>query len=691
MFEVARRHRKVLQLAFATCFYFAFACYLTWPLISHLSTTIYGGPGDAYGAISLNGALVDHHHNPFLPGTISQWAAPEGQPVAWARDLASLPNVSLQYVLTVAVGPVAGLGLYALLGYTATGAAMFLFVRRLTDNAYVALLCGWMFAFFPFAVINGIGHDDFLHGWVLVVAAWRLLELHWAPTRRNALLAAFAVALSMWWTPYFILFGGVAYFGALVASLLLAWRDRRLRAVLPAQALTAAIIVVFLALLASLSLGQSGGSLGLRTNTLANFNAYSARPLEYVIPDGQSPLFGSATAGYLASHLHGSNGSESTLYVGDITIILALIAGVALVRRNLEPRLRAATVILAAVTLVALLASAPPEGTVLGVTIPFPSHFIMKVTTTWRAYSRFVIVVMLGLTALAGIGLQQLLAGRSRRWRFTVMVAAAVLLPLDLWSRIHATTSPSVPAVYKVLAREPRGLTAEYPLVPFGYNLYLDLFYQHVHQMPIINGYLQGTLQEHRALSLATLSSPSVAPRLAALGVRYVIVNAAPNPYGLPPPGTPREGFRRIYSDGYASLYAVTARPAGPALAAVDASFSDNEPTPDGGVANWLEDSRGAIELAGNCDRCKGVLRFTLTSFARPRTVTVAAGRKVLTTRVVTTGTHFVLPITYGPTRRVTISTMPGPESQKTPITSDSRSVSVQLSGLSFSWPTGHS
>ena len=184
---------------------------------------------------------------------------------------------------------------------------------------------------------------------------------------------------------------------------------------------------------------------------------------------------------------------------------------------------------------------------------------------------------------------------------------------------ISRTDTYSIPNVYKVLARQPRGLTAEYPLVPYGYNFYQDVFYQNVHGMPMINGYLAGTLQERRAVSLANLSDPHTGPRLAALGVRYVIREAGASPYGLPSAGTPRKGFRLIYRDSFARLYAVTARPSGPALPTPDAGFAGDEVAPGGTVANWLEAPSGTIEFAGGCKTCTGTLGMTLWSFAPGR------------------------------------------------------------------------
>jgi hypothetical protein len=673
----------------ATTLYLAFACYLTWPVILHLGHLYYGGGGDALGGMANYRELVDHHHNPFLPGTISQLAAPEGQTIPWARNLAAMPSVLTQFLLTAGFGQIAAYNLYAFLGYVLSGVAMFLFVRRLTANAWVALLCGWVFAFYPFAVVNGGGHDDFIHGWVLVLAVWRMVELQSVPTRRNAIAAGLAVSFGMWWTPYFILIGGVAYFAAAIASLAVAIPARRFRLVLTAQAITAGIVLAFLGSLASLTRGHAADSLSLPANGLAEFNTYSARPLEYFLPDVHSLLFGSDTAGYLTTHLHGSNFSESTLYVGVTVIALAIAAMFTLARGKLTESARRPVVMLAVVAVAAFLASAPPEASIFGVTVPFPSHFIMKVTSAWRAYSRFVIVVMLALSALAGIGLDNLIRARPVRWRVAVLLMAFVVVPIDLGSRISQTNSYGVPTVFRVLARQPRGLTAEYPLTPAGDNLYGDVFYQNVYDMPLINGYLPGSLQERRAVLLSSLSNPSTAGGLATLGVRYVVREAAPPAYGLPLPGLPGAGFRRIFSDSWAALYVVTAHPAGAALPAPGAGFANTEFAPNGTAFNWLEQSRGTIELAGNCRSCRGVFRMTVASFARPRTVTLRAGARVLLVRRVSGATMLQLPLRFASPLEITVTTSPGPQSiAKTTHSSDTRSVSVQVSGLSFNRPS---
>jgi hypothetical protein len=686
--ELVGRHRALIELLLATLLYFGCACFFTWPMVTDPSHIWYGRIGDPVGSMAIYRELVDHHVNPFIPGTLHVFSAPEGLPINWTLSLGALPSVLTLYTLTALFGTVAANGLYVFLGFVGTGAVTFAFVRRLVGSAWIALVCGWAYAFYPFAVRNGGVHADYIQGWVLALGVWRMLELQWHPSRRNAVLAGLAVALSMWWTPYFILIGGVGYFGALVASLLTARRDRCLVATLRLQAITGGIVVVFLVFLGALAVRTPGNTLGVRVNNLAQFTTYSSRWLEFVVPDSSSPLFGANTRAYLTSHLHGSNFGEATLYVGVTVLMLALVACGAALRHRLSEAHRRAVLLLVVVTAMAAITSGPPHETILGVSVPFPSDVIMQITTTWRVYSRFVVLVMLALTVLAAIGMHALVRGRPPLIRVAVLLIATVAIPLDLWARIDLrTTTVGVPAVYTALAHQPRGLTAEYPLVPEADSLSADLFYQNVHGMPMINGYDAGSLEESRAASLYSLTGPTVGARLAALGVRYVLLESAPPAFGLPSPGTPRQGFRLLYRGPTGSVYRVTAAPVGPALPTIDTGFFPRETLADGTPFNWLGQSRGTIELAGGCRGCAGILKMTVASFVRPRFVTVSVGGRPLLKHWVLKPTQLQVRVNYCTPEDVTITTNPGPQSIHDTVRSpDTRYVSIQLSDLSYTF-----
>ena len=663
----ARTHRRQIELVLAVAIYLGFACYLTWPLVTNLTHSIYGAPGDPYGTISFYRELVAHHLNPFLPGTISQLSAPEGQPIPWPLDLASAPEVLAWYLLTVFFGAISAYGLYTLAGYTLTGVVTFLFARRLTSNTWAALIAGWAYAFYPFAVINGQGHLDFVHGWVLVLAIWRMVELLWYPTRRNGLLAGLAVVLAMWWSPYFILFAVVAYVTVAVATLVIAWFDGAIRATLLPQAITASIVTVFSGLLAILSSAGATEGIGVRTRSVRDLYVYAARPLQYLLPDAQSPLFGGVTRHYLETHTYGSGPVEDTLYVGAIVLLLALVATAAYGLRRLSPALGRAVLVLALVALAAAVTSMPPEVRIAGQKIPFPSHFISQVTETWRVYSRFVIVVMLGLSVLAAVGLD-VLTRKRRPWvKVGIMSLATIVIPLDLWAHQsgHVTTL-STPNIYRTLARQPMGAVAEYPLGTPGFNAYSDMFYQGAYNKPLLNGYLEGSFQELRAFSLADLANPSTAPRLATLGVRYVLVDltppGSPSAVGWSSPATPGAGFHLIAQEPYADLYVVTARPQSSVLPTAGTGFIAAEVNGRGSIVA-LNKPSGTIELTGSCTSCDGVLSMTLAPYGQAREVMIFDSNGHTLERIsVTRPTKIAVPLRFGRRTTLTLTATPGPQ-----------------------------
>jgi len=191
--------------------YLAVALWLTWPMPKDPRHFFYGGLGDPFGALALLREMAQNGRPPFLPGTLHDLAAPEGYDVPWVRGLASLPSSALLYGLALCLGPVAAYNVFAVLAFPLTGIATFLLARRLSGDAVAAAVAGFAFAFFPYATIKGFGHYELAHGWVLVLALWRLLVLTERPSMRNGVFAGLAAIFAMSWTPYFILLTGVMF------------------------------------------------------------------------------------------------------------------------------------------------------------------------------------------------------------------------------------------------------------------------------------------------------------------------------------------------------------------------------------------------------------------------------------------------------------------------------------------------
>jgi hypothetical protein len=669
-----------VHAALASFAYLVFACYLTWPLVTDLDGRIYGAVGDLTGAIATHRELSDTGNFGFTAGTLGDFNAPDGLDIRWSLNLVTLPSFGALHLLVLAFGPIAATGIYVLAGFTLSGLAMFLLVRRLTGHAGVAFVAGFAYAFFPFVVVKGQGHIDYVHGWVLVVAAWRMLELMERPTVRNGIWVGLALVLAFAWTPYHIIFGAVMLAGVGAVALVLAIRRNLVRPTIVALAIGAAIGLAWPAGMALVDRASPGTE--IRAHTIREAVAFSARAAEYVVPTAQHPLFGDPASDYRSSHLHGSNASENTLYVGISVLLLALVGLVAAIRRGGTQRRLALAA--AGLVVAGFAASAPPEVDLLGVTFPTTTKLLFEITSTWRVFSRLVVVVMLGLVLLASLGMLAIVRNRTPRVQLAVLTALLALVAADLWARSPEPTNRIVvPGTYLRLAKLPPGIAVEYPLLPAESTTYGDVFYQGWHDKPILNGYRIGA-GENRALHLSDLESRDTTRGLQALRVRYVLVRRDLKAAGLPDPGTPGRDFRLVTEDSYLGLYELRAR-GGQVLVTPGDHFGPPEVGARGDF-NWLLDGDGNIDLRGSCTVCEGVLSFSVGSFHRPRTMTLyGPGRRVLLRRRVADPQVVRTRIRFNRAASLRIESDPGVEPISAATASDDpRSVGLYVGRTSF-------
>jgi hypothetical protein len=678
--------RRLEALA-AVLAYTAFTLFVTWPLATHLGSAAYlfpanvGGPGDLGGSIAHLRELVENNQLPFLAGQEQDFNAPDGLPVRWALNLASFPSVLVLYVLGVMFGATAAFGLFAMIGYVASGMAMFLLARRLTGSAWIAFIAGWAFAFHPFVLVTG-EHPNFIHGWVLVVMLWRFLELIEEPTVRNGVWVGAASILCMSWTQYFVLIGGVAFWVLVLTALAIGLARGLLRAyavsLAPAIGLAAGFVLVMRTLLLS-----TGEDETLPGNTLLDIVQTSARLPMYLVPPAHS-LFGDWTVDYLGRH--GWNAVEWTLYVGVSVLALALVALIAALTRRLDARRARAVVVGAILVASAFVMSLPPVWDVGGRSLRLPSSILFEASSSWRLYSRFALVVMLGLCLLAALGLHALTSRLGRRAAVALLIVATVAVPLDLWNRFpNRVYEFDTPRIYETLRAAPPGTLAEYPLRPVeAVGDYLDLVDQEAHGKPIVNGYFQGP-DERRALSIGALDDPLTPGALATLGVRYVLLVPHREGPGVPPPGRPGKGFRRLAADSYGTLYRVTAAPT-PFVWMRDGFWG-----PEGAGVNrsqWAGAGPVRLGIEGRCAPCRGELVFTAASLARSRVLRVRTqdGRVVGGTIVKTTPTVVRVPLVFDRRTVVELEIEPGPQVINETIrgSTDFRNVSVSISRARF-------
>ncbi|MDQ8043151.1 MAG: hypothetical protein AAGC46_00665 [Solirubrobacteraceae bacterium] len=650
---------------------FIWCCWTYWPLPLHLGTMQAGPPGDGWSGTAIWRALATEHLNPFAAGTIKAFNAPEGMVVPYQVNIQQWPTTIFYYVAARVVGADAGQTLYMTTGYVLTAGSMGWFLRRfVVRDSWIAVVLGCALALQPLSAVKGPGHTAFVHLWPIVFTIGAVLIMRETPTVRKAIIAGLLAFLTVSWSGYHLLLGGTAYGIVLLGTLLIAAKGTRKLAFRNTMIAGATTLVGLGVLGVWLKIAGHGAdpTQAVRQNPLDVLTVYGARLSEYLVPPSGSKVFGSVTEPFFATRMHGSNAWETSVYMGNLLVGLAItgfVVGVVLRRRaEAEPRewrrplMSRGTIVVAGtvVMLVAIASSFPPSIYVGGVEIPMPSRAFHAVLTTWRVYSRFTLVAAIGMLIMAAIGLAWL-AGSGRR-RIAVLALATVLIPLDLAVNVGhsiATTPPQIAAKVRAL---PPGIMAQYPLERGEGDGFLPIYYQHIYGRPVVNGF-DDQATESRDSLIADLSDPNTIGRLNALNVKYVMTTTRPISPGDPVPPIPKKmpkGYEVVayglYGGYEAWVYQVPEQD-NDVFIAPGRSYS-GVPSKQTGPA-WAASTDSTILLDGDCTSlCDGTIQLGLTSFATPRTVTVEQDGKPVAVSV--GAAPKVGPVTLTPGQTTTLS-----------------------------------
>jgi hypothetical protein len=678
-----------IEAVVALAMFTGLAVVVTWPLAADLRTRIYGYPGDSTGTIAFlwsSAHKVGYH---LLGSTHIRLT---GAPFGW--DFADTLNVQWGFVLGPAVlvtklfGEVVAYNLAVLSGLALSGATMYLLVRWLGASPAVAAWAGLAYTLFPWHLEKAQGHLTFVHleGFPLLLLA--ALSWYRRPDWVHALWIALA-SLVLWTTAgYFGLVALVAL-AVLLPVLALAQR-RRLGTGAAARNLALAggfALAVPVAIFALSLFGPRGEALSAVRNA-GDLRTYGTRPWEYFLPSYRSTVFGGDVRDFLGAHLHGSNFSETSLYVGWIPLMLAggfVVA--AFVRRRswpFEQKLLAVALSLLGIAAVIFSLPSPLPKT----DVPGPSRLLWELVPQFRVSSRFVALVMTALVPLAALGLERL-----RRWLaargaagaaagVVVVALAAAGTTIEFWLNASTSDVSQVPPYYRVVEKAAPGALAEYPLAKAEQAVNSDyLFWQRVHKRPLVNGAASNTFAESAGQSVANPVSPETPSSLAALGVTTIVVRPTTYAFtgGEAGPTKLGRGYELLgrYPDG-TTVWRVTAAKA-PALATFNEGFSFTETPPRQPTTRWMLGSNAKVHLYA-WRPGSYLVRFRLGSYDKPRVVRVfgrgenvdvlaVAGQREVTVPVKVPRGHST----------VTIATRPGPEQ-----TPDGRFVTLYVSNWQF-------
>jgi hypothetical protein len=502
----------------------ALTALMTWPLAAHLAS-LAPPHQDVYFNMW---RLAWFAHAVTTPGAAifdANIFYPEARTLALS-DAIVVESMFAAPLLWVGVRPVLVHNLTLLAGIALSGVAMFALAKHLTGSRGAALIAGMVFAFAPFR-FEHIMHMEMQWAMWSPLAFLALHRLYETGRLRYGLAVGACLALQML---------SSIYYGIFLATLIgvggALWlpQDRAvtLRPVLSAL-LAGALVAAVLCGVYAVPYLRAHRAVGDRPAD--EISRFSAAPRDYLAASEGNRL-------YRASQWRA--GMERHLFPGATPVLLAVIALLLHV-----PGRRSIVYLLLLVA--AFEASLGPRG----YSYPF-LHDHVALYRGLRAGARLAIFVLLFLAVLAAYGYQALAEGRSRAFRVALLTACLAALVLEYRVDLRLAPFPNtVPPLYRLLATQPKGVVAEFPM-PRADNLpgaepgyaYMSTF----HWFPLVNGYSGNYPRSYLARldRLRDFPDRRSVEQLRRDGVRYVIVHQN----GYPAPATLTQVLAGIEASG---------------------------------------------------------------------------------------------------------------------------------------------
>jgi len=415
-------------------------------------------------------------------------------------------------LLWARVPPVLVHNLLLLGGIVLSATGIFVLASGLTRSPAAGLTAGIIFAFAPYRF------EHYMHmelQWT-VWMPWAFWALHRAfdthRLRDGALVGLFC-ALQFLSSIYYGIFL-VTLLGLSAVLLLCSARGQALKRhvrQLVAGAVVGAVI------LAPYVLPYARTRQEVGSRSAAQVLEFGARPSSYLVATDTNLLYGARSAS--------SGRPERRLFPGVLALLLALVG---LLLR--PPTNNAIIYLLAAV------AAFEMSLGFRGYSFTFLYDHV-PLFTALRAPARLGVFVLFFLALLAAYGHAALEATLARRWFPGLTVAIVAVLLLEYWvAPLRLVAYPNgPPPLYAWLAKQPRGVIAEFPM-PLPDSLpgqearyaYMSTF----HWMPLLNGYSGYYPQSYLGLigNLRHFPDENAVTLLRGRGTRYVVVHTSPYP-----------------------------------------------------------------------------------------------------------------------------------------------------------------
>jgi len=473
---------------------------------------------------------------------------PNGETIEKPQFITSSILIGIYKVFATLSTPICGINLLVLLGYMSTALLMFGLVRWLLKRIDIALFAGFAAAFVPFHLLKSQSHINYIYGSIFIALMWAYLWYMSKPSYKRAALLGLVSSLGFYFDGYFILFSalviGALYSSSFIVDFLNIAYKKEDRSRIFKDGLTRlkhlsfAVIVLVLLLVPILAVYRSSSDAieqslaNSRSNIFTETQTYGARPIEFILPSYQSAFTPDSYQNWRATKLHGSNYSESTLYIGFTLILLAITSIASLIyRKYRREKLRGMPYIylvftFAFVFLGCFFMSLPATVYLFGHDIKTPVYLLATLTENWRVLSRLFLAMHPAVVILASLGLYILTKNQKRTVQLGIVAVCSALLFLEyLPSPINSSSNLNInaPAIYKQLRADPSvKLVAEYPLADFTYTPEIFTF-QPIHNKVLLNANDSSISKGPFRASIAGLNDIQTPGALQALNIDLVI------------------------------------------------------------------------------------------------------------------------------------------------------------------------
>lgn len=261
---------------------------------------------------------------------------------------------------------------------------------------------------------------------------------------------------------------------------------------------------------------------------LSQISVHGAKLIDYYLPPTSHPIWGKVIQAWVKAPNSNGTWNERTLFVGIVPFLLAAYGLYHAWRGRInDPIKQLAASVFGIILILALLLSFHSNLTLAGIDFSIVSRFLSRLFPMFRVYSRFGLFVMLSISILAALGVQELTAKR-RSWRSVIkpLVVFLVILEFMNFPPYPVVRADKIPRIYEWLHDQPgKAIVVEYPIAEYDtYEHFKYLFWQRYHQKPLFNGIRPGTEGYGNIVTAKSLNKDSV-DVLSRLGIKYVIID----------------------------------------------------------------------------------------------------------------------------------------------------------------------